>query len=394
MRKFLIVNTGSASKKYAVYAEDKQIAFLHLETEEKNYISTFTFGDKSIKADITNKEFEKSLDYLFSLLKEENIIYDKTDITGVGMRIVAPGLYFQKNRVIDKEYITNLKIAVKKAPLHLELALKEIDILKKFFGKSVRIAGISDSEFHSTMSERAKYYAINHHDAKKYEIYRYGYHGLSAKSIVHKLEKKSGVPERLIICHLGGGVSIMAVKGGKSIDTSMGFTPLEGMVMANRVGDIDSGAVIYLSEVLKLNSVKLRQYFNKQSGLLGLSDGFSNDIRDLFKREEETGYPIITRALDTYVYKIQKQIGSYFVALGGLDKIVFTGTIGERSFKMRKRICDGLGPLGIYINENKNLSCDGVDCDLTSDNSKVKVEVVKTNEMSQIVTETLKVLEY
>jgi len=391
MNKYLIVNTGSASKKYAIYEGEKEVAYLHLETEEKKYVSTLRFLGKSEKTQITEKDFNKSLDYLVLILKNKNIISGKADIAGVGIRVVAPGLYFQTNRIVDAKYISNLKQAKKKAPLHLEMIVTEISKLKVFFGNKVKIVGISDSAFHSTMLDNAKNYAISSADAKKHDIYRYGYHGISASSIVNKLEKRGSIPNRMIICHIGGGVSVMAVKDGKSIDTSMGFTPLEGMVMANRVGDIDSGAVVYLSEVLKIKGLKLLEYLNKKSGLLGLSGGMSNDVRDLFTAEEK-GNVVAQKALDFYAYKIQKQIGSYFVALGGLDTLVFTGTVGERSYKMRKRICSGLKVLGISIDEHTNECCDGVDCTLNVNESRVHVQVMKTDEMNQIYIETQKIL--
>jgi acetate kinase len=390
--KYLIVNTGSASKKYAVYDKSGEIAFVHLETEEDGYISTLRIGNKSQSTKITEKNFNKSLEYLFPILMEKKIILGKEDITGVGIRVVAPGIYFQSHRIIDNKYVSNLKIAEKKAPLHLEMIFTELAGLKSFFGNKMKMVGVSDSAFHSTMSEKAKNYAINYKDAEKYEIYRYGYHGISAGSIVNKLEKKGRLPEKMIICHIGGGVSIMAVKDGKSIDTSMGFTPLEGMVMANRVGDIDSGAVVYISETLKLKGLKLLQYFNKKCGLLGLSGDLSNDIRDLFKAEEENADKMATKALDTYVYKIQKQIGAYYVALGGLDSLVFSGTVGERSYRMRKRICHGLKSLGIIIDEKINECIDGTDCVLNTNDSRVRIEVVDTDEMSQIAVETQKIL--
>jgi acetate kinase len=268
----------------------------------------------------------------------------------------------------------------------------ELKNLKSFFGGKIRIVGISDSEFHADMPEKAKNYAIYSEDAAKYEIYRYGYHGISARSIINKLQKKNNLPDKIVICHIGGGVSIMAVKGGKSIDTSMGFTPLEGMVMANRVGDIDSGAVVYLSEVLKIKGLKLRQYLMKKCGLFGLSGGLSNDVRDLFKAEEINNDKNAKKALDTYVYKIQKQIGASFVALGGLDMLVFSGTVGERSFRMRKRICHGLSALGIVIDDQINECMDGVDCVLNKTESKVRIEVVNTDEMNEIAIETQKML--
>ena len=390
--KYLIVNTGSASKKYAVYDKNGEVAFVHLETGEGGYLSTIKISGKSETVKISEANFNKSLDYLIGVLKSKDIISSKNDISGVGIRVVAPGIYFQSNKIIDGTYLHHLKSALKKAPLHLEVVFKEIGKLKSFFGNNMKIVGVSDSEFHHSMPEKAKNYAIYSKDAEKYEIYRYGYHGISARSIVNKLEKKGDLPSKLIVCHIGGGVSVMAIKNGNSVETSMGFTPLEGMVMANRVGDIDSGAVVYLSEVLKLQGLKLLQYFNKKCGLFGLSGGLSNDIRDLFKAEEENGDVRAKKALDTYVYKIQKQIGASFVALGGLDTLVFSGTVGERSFRMRKRICLGLESLGIVIDTKINECMDGVDCILNANESKVKIEVVKTDEMNQIAAETRKIL--
>lgn len=385
--KNLIVNTGSASKKYAIYDGEIEKAFLHMETEEGKYICTVKIDGKSEIVKINPDDYEKSLDYLINTLIKKNVISKKEDINAIGIRVVAPGSYFQENRIIDSQYLKNLKVAQKKAPLHLEVTSKEIYKLIKYFGKKIKILGISDSEFHSTMPQKAKNYAICALDAKKHDIYRFGYHGISARSIVNKLKRRGTVPERMIICHIGGGVSIMAVKNGESIETSMGFTPLEGMVMANRVGDIDSGAVIYLSQVLKLNGLKLLQYLNKKCGLIGLSDGLSNDVRDLFKAEEENNDINATNALDTYVYKIQKQIGAYSVVLGGLDRIVFSGTVGERSYKMRKRICAGLESLSVYLDEKINGETDSVDRVLSTKESRIIVEVIKTDEMSQMARE-------
>jgi len=390
-KKYLIVNTGSASKKYAIYDKNGEVAYVHLETEEGKYVSTLNFSGKSEMVEILAENFDKSLDYFFELLKSKNIISGKDDIFGVGIRVVAPGIYFQSHRIVNGEYIKNLKIAKKKAPLHLEMIFEEILKLKTFFNRKIKIVGVSDSEFHSTMPEKAKNYAIDASDAIKNEIYRYGYHGISARSIVNKLVKSGTLPSKLVVCHIGGGVSVMAIRDGKSIETSMGFTPLEGMVMANRVGDIDSGAVVYLSEVLKLKGLRLREYLNKKCGLLGLSGGLSGDVRDLLKAEEG-GNQKAKNALDTYVYKIQKQIGASFVALGGLDMLVFSATVGERSFKMRKRICTGLESLGIVIDQNLNDGKEGIDCVLNSSDSKVKIQVVKTDEMGQIAIETKKII--
>ncbi|MFA6227113.1 MAG: acetate/propionate family kinase [Candidatus Paceibacterota bacterium] len=389
MHKYLIVNTGSASKKYSLFVGDKEAAFLHIETENGEYISTFVCDSGSEKSKITSREFEKSLDYLVSILIKKTFILSKEDIFGVGIRVVAPGVYFEQNHIIDKEFLKNIKNAGEKAPLHIEAISAEIKKLLKFFGKSVPIVGVSDSAFHTGMPDKSRFYAIPLSDSKEYEIYRYGYHGISLGSIVNKLKETGKMAEKMIVCHVGGGVSITALKNGKSIDTSMGFTPLEGMVMATRVGDIDSGAVAYLSEVLGLKGTKLRQYLNKKCGLLGLS-GKSDDVRELFKVENEN--TDVKNALDIYAYRIQKQIGAYVAALGGLDLLVFSGTVGERSFKMRQRICNGLDAFGIKLDEKKNEDTDRLNTAISTDDSRIRVEVVKTNEMKQIAEDTRKIL--
>ena len=394
MSKYLIVNPGSASKKYAVYEDGKEVSFFHLETCMNSFCFTVRTNDYSTdqsekieKGDLSPKDFDKSLPYLFNSLKIKNIINSPEEISVIGIRIVAPGLFFQKNGLIDKEYIKKLYEAKKKAPLHLEAEIEEIERLRKFFGKNIKMVGISDSAFHTDIPEKSRMYAIPLDIAKKYEIYRYGYHGISLRSIVKKIQLKETLPEKIVVCHIGGGVSITAIKDGKSIDTSMGFTPLEGVVMANRVGDIDSGAVIYMSEILKKNAKGMRQYLNKECGLMGLSGGKSPDVRDLFKLESE-GDNDAKLALDIYAYRIQKQIGAYAVALGGIDRIIFSGTVGERSFKMRKRICDGLNFLGVKLDENINNITEGKDGVVSSIDSKVKIEVVKTDEMKDLSAET------
>lgn len=388
MNKNLIVNTGSASKKYAIYEGVKEIAFIHLEMGEGGFISTLKFGAGSEKQKIQKKDWDNSLNYLVELLKNKKIISDKKDIKKVGIRVVAPGLSFQNNSVIDNKYLKDMKEAENKAPLHMGMILEEIKKIKKFFGKNIPLIGVSDSTFHNQMPDKAKLYAIPLKDAKKYEIYRYGYHGISMKSIVDKLKSRGELLNKIIVCHIGGGVSLTAIKDGVSIDTTMGFTPLEGMIMANRVGDIDSGALIYISEKLKLNNKKLMGYLNKECGLLGLSGGLSADIRDLLRLDEEENNLDARNALDVYAYRIKKQIGAYAVALGGLDTIVFSATVGERSFKMRRRICEGLEFLGLKLDECVNNVTEGVEAEISSKDSKIKVFVVKTDEMKVLAEET------
>ncbi len=385
-KKYLIVNTGSVSKKYAFYVGDKEQAFFHFEKEGSGFVATLKQDTGSEKFQITKKDFDKAIDYLLNILIKKAFISSMNDINGIGVRTVAPGIYFSENRLIDKQFLKHMKDAGKKAPLHVEAISLEINKLIKIFKNKVPVIGISDSAYHKDMPVKSKLYGINLNDTKKYEIYRYGYHGISLGSIVNKLKANDELSEKIIICHIGGGVSITAVKDGKSVDTTMGFTPLEGMLMATRVGDIDSGALIYLSEVLGLNGDKLKQYLNKKCGLLGLSAGLSDDVRELLKAENEN--VDAKNALDIYAYKIQKQIGAYIASLGGLDTLVFSGTVGERSFRIRERILSGLKWLGFVLDINKNNSTDNLDAVISSQESKIKIRVVKTDEMTQIARET------
>ncbi|MGB8815749.1 MAG: acetate/propionate family kinase [Minisyncoccia bacterium] len=392
MKKYLIVNRGSASEKYAIYTKEKSLAFLHLEKPERgcNYVRTLYIDNKKDTKCITEKEFEDSLNYALSLFKTVGIISGREEISGIGIRIVAPGEYFQDDKIIDKKYIKEIKNILDDAPLHLLPTYDEILRLNKIF-KNVPIVGVSDSDFHNTLPDRASYYGLPFEDTQKYHIKKYGYHGISIESILNKLKTENRtIPSKLIVCHIGSGVSVTAIKNGRSIENSMGFTPLEGVMMATRGGDIDPGTVAFVSDKLGIKGKKLKDYLNKKCGLLGVS-GKSSDVRDLIRLEKESDLRA-KLALDMYVYRLQKCIGSYFVALGGLDAIVFTATVGERSFVMREKICRDLEILGIKINIEINNKSEGVDVDISAIDSKVSVLVLKTDEMEQITRDTIRVL--
>jgi len=391
-KKYLIVNRGSASEKYAIYTKEKCLAFLHMEKLESGYeyVATLYIGDKKNAINITGKEFKDSLNYGISLFKTSGIISGKEDIEAIGIRIVAPGEYFQDDKIIDKVYEKEIRNVLHDAPLHILPTYEEILRLRKFF-KNIPIVGVSDSDFHDTLPDKASFYGLPLEDTQKYHIKRYGYHGTSIESILNKLKSENKIiPSKLIVCHIGSGVSVTAIRDGRSIDTSMGFTPLEGTMMATRAGDIDPGTVAFISEKLGLKGRKLKDYLNKKCGLLGVSEK-SSDVRDLIKAEEE-GDAKSKLALDLYTYKLQKYIGAYYVALGGLDAIIFTATVGERSFIMREKICRGLKVLGVSIDIEKNNESEGVDADITTLGSRIKVWVLKTDEMGQIARDTVRVL--
>lgn len=388
--KYLIINTGSASKKYSLYEGDKKIYHAHFEIEEGSHVVTETFTDQKVKSSVTEKDFKKALAYLLESLIAKKIVATRDEVGAIGVRIVAPGEYFLTHKVIDREYLKMAKQTLEKVPLHLGPALEEIKMAGNVFGDK-KIVGVSDSVFHKSLPNKAKYYAIPMADSKKHGLQKFGYHGISIQSVISQTEKRLGkLPAKTVICHLGGGASVTAVLDGQSVDTTMGFTPLDGLVMATRVGTIDPGAVVYLADKLRLSTRKLEEYFNNKCGLLGLS-GKSDDVRDLIKFEKE-GDQDSHLALEIYADRLKKYIGSAAAVLGGIDLLVFAGTVGERSFIMRGRICDGLQFLGIDLDLDKNNQTDGVEAEISLGNSKAKILVMKTDEMEEIAKSTLKTL--
>jgi acetate kinase len=392
-KKYLIVNTGSASKKYALYSGlpgqgETEVFRAHFEKEDGNFVVTVKTETEE-KMNVTDKDYQSSVEYVLNLLKTKKLIEEARNIDMVGLRVVAPGMYFLENKIIDEEYSNNLQKAKEEAPLHIAPVISELEQLQNDL-PCTPVFGVSDSAFHKTMPERSKRYTLPEDVASKFGIYRYGYHGISMRSVLSKVKDMAGeLPARIIICHLGGGSTVSAIENGMSIDTSMGFTPLEGLPMATRIGNIDAGAVIYLAQKMGKSLEELETYFNSNCGLLGLS-GKSSDVRELIELEKN-GDAGAKFALESFAYHIKKYIGAYMAALGGLDMLVFAGTIGERSFIMRNRICNGLQNLGIVLDadtNNANVSQDGF---INSENSAVKIAVVTTDEMKEIAKETINI---
>ncbi len=383
-KKYLIVNTGSVSAKYSICSEKTELFFGHYEIEVGKAIATF-YSDgnrwKSRTAGISEEVFKNSLDNFIKEAIKSGVIVSKDDIFSIGVRIVSPGTYFQSDRVIDDIFLAKITEIKDEAPCHIPATLREIDGIKKIFTKTP-IIGISDSSFHKDVPDSVKYYALPKKVSNELDIYHFGYHGISIGSIVNKLASTKELTGKIIICHLGGGISVVAVKDGKSLDTSMGYSPLQGLVMSTRTGDIDPVAAIRLGNKLGKNNVELESYLNNECGLLGLS-GKSSDIRDLIELEKD-GDLDSKLALEKFVMSIKKYIGSYIAEMGGLDTLVFSGTIGERSFIMRDRICDGLQSLGIKLNKNKNKKIDGCDTKISTFFSPVNILVVCTSEMNDM----------
>lgn len=319
-KKYLVVNLGSASKRYALY---EGIPPAGGEKLSKHYE----------KDEMDHADFESAGE---SFIKEFGV----EDVAGIGLRVVASGSYFREDRIINEEYLENLEKAKEKAPLHLTPLIEEIEKLKQLM-PDVSMVGVSDSAFHSDLPKHSSIYNIPQEDAKALDIYRFGYHGIAMESVLRKIQKEDGsVPEKIIVAHLGSGASVTAIKDSKSFDTSMGATPLEGLPMSTRVGNIGAGALIQLAKEKTMNLDELNEYLNTKCGLLGLS-GKTGHVKELLELKD-SGDENAKLALETFVYNVKKYIGAYTAVLGGLDLLVFSGTISERSDSMREMILDGL----------------------------------------------------
>ncbi|QJU06610.1 acetate/propionate family kinase [Candidatus Saccharibacteria bacterium oral taxon 955] len=386
----LVANPGSSSRKYALYESDKLAlrAELHIESSDGQIVATLRTNSGSRQVETTLSEVHDAPREVRGILIRENILNENEAITAIGLRVVAPGSYFMEDRVISDEVIAKLEEAKSLAPIHIFATLEELKILREYFGQTPVVA-VSDSAFHRTKPPYAWNYGINIQDADSLEIKRYGYHGISVASAVDELWNRGKLPPKVVVCHLGSGSSVSAIFHGRSIDNTMGFTPLEGVLMATRSGDISPGAVRALQTKLGMDWSGTESYLNQRGGLLGI--GGSNDIRDLIEREKN-GDHLAHLALTTLVHTIHKAIGSMIATLNGCDLLVFTGTVGERSAILRKRIVAHLEFVDFIIDGNLNDGCTEPD-QLTSISQSAKskpIIVIPTNESVEIAKRTLK----
>ncbi len=349
----LVANPGSASRKYALFEGEHERAGLHFEWEHNKVICTlFSNGEQHVLHSNLGS-LSEAAGQITTILRDKNILQPAEHISKIGLRIVAPSSYFLEDRVVNDDFISRLEHLKSRAPIHIAATLEELHILRSEFADAT-IVGVSDSAFHATKPDYAWNYGISLEDADVLEIKRFGYHGLSVASAVRELEGAGKLPPKLVVCHLGSGASVSAVYNGKSMDTTMGYSPLEGLVMSTRSGSIDYTAVRALQDARHLTDDAVEDYLNNHSGLLGL--GGSSDIRELLRREED-GDKKAHLALETYIYSLQKAIGQAVAVLGGVDVIIFTGTVGERSAAMRKRIVSRLEYLDFSLDEQTNSAC-------------------------------------
>jgi len=375
----LTINIGSASKKYALYEKDNCLFSAHFENEKEKFVVFLVFGDSEEKREIDSGDYSASLSYVLGFLIDRNLLDTDKKSLAVALRIVAPGEYFTEHKIIDEKYLKRLKSTTEIEPIHVGPTILELKEIKNLLPKSA-VYGISDSVYHATIPKVARRYGLPKDVSESYGIYRYGYHGLSVSGAVQKLKNMpGGVSKRTIVCHLGSGVSVSALVEGKSVDTSMGFTPLEGIPMGSRVGSIDAEAVLFLQKSMGLSPEKMSVYLNTKSGLKGIS-GKTSDVRELLRLEKE-GDSEAGLAIQMFIYRIRQYLGAYMATLEGLDTIVFTGVIGERSPEIRARVCENLSEFGVRLDEKENeLYLGGRDGFIQSTASVVSVIVLVSDE--------------
>ena len=396
--KILVINSGSSSLKYQL---------IDMETEEviaKGNCERIGIDGSKLTHKASGKEIvvEKpmpdhnvAVQLVLKALtnKEAGVISSMKEIDAVGLRVVATGKAFKQTTLVSSETMAVMEEIKDLAPLHNPAAIVGVEACRAAMPETP-MALVFDTAFHFTMPEYAYMYAVDYADYEKYKVRRYGAHGTSHKFVSREAAKYLGKkPEELkiITCHLGNGSSITAVNGGKCVDTSMGFTPLAGVPMGTRSGDIDYAAAEYIARKKGLDSAETLTYLNKKCGMLGVS-GVSSDFRDL-TAAKAAGNKRAALALDMFNYACKKYVGAYAAAMNGVDCLVFTAGVGENTPGVRKGICENMQYLGLEIDEEKNEEKNNGEIrDITGKNSKVKVLIIPTNEELVIARETMELL--
>ncbi|MFD0898590.1 acetate/propionate family kinase [Loigolactobacillus binensis] len=390
MSKVIAINAGSSSLKWKLFEMPAETVIAEGMVDRvglKDSVFTAKYGPdekERFKATLDINDQTAAVDMLLKKLTELNIVTDITEITGVGHRVVAGGEIFTESTVITDKVAQQIDDLAEYAPLHNPAELQGIQAFRKLLPDALSVA-VFDTSFHQTMPAVNYLYSIPYEYYEKYGARKYGAHGTSHRYVSMRAAEILGKPIedlKLITLHLGAGASITAVDGGKSVDTSMGFTPLAGITMATRSGDIDASLVAFLMQKLHLSDPEdMIDILNHKSGILGIS-GVSPDMRDLEKSRDTN--PRSQLGIDIFVNRIQKYVGSYVAEMGGIDALIFTAGVGENDVIMRKRIIDGLSYFGAKIDDERN-NVHGVEKVISTADSKLKVLLVPTDEELMIV---------
>ena len=406
----LVLNCGSSSLKFQLIATDleqiadnadRRLAHGQIERIGGAAIITFTAENRQTERSAApvrdvRSALETVLRWIASDSSNIEGINGLADIQAIGHRVVHGGEFFTESVLITDEVLRGIEDCIELAPLHNPANVKGINAAREIFGRALPQTAVFDTAFHQTLPEKSYLYAIPYQFYRRHKIRRYGFHGTSHRYIAYRyrtINKIARENVNIITLHLGNGCSIAAIKNGNSMDTSMGLTPLEGLVMGTRSGDIDPALIEFICAKEGLTVNEAESLLNKQSGLLGIS-GLTNDMRELAAEAAESGDRRAILAIEIFCYRAAKYIGSYLAAMNGADAIIFAGGIGENSALIRRKICDYLSWCGAQLDEAKNeAQTAGHENIISADSSKLKIYVIPTNEELLIARDTVRLIE-
>ena len=394
----LVINCGSSSLKFQLIDAESEKVLAKGICERIGIDGQFTYqkaGGEKEKSEKAMPTHTEAIQFVIEALTDEKtgVVKSLNEIGAVGHRVVHGGEKFASSVVITEEVKKAIEECNELAPLHNPANLIGVDACEKLMPNTPMVA-VFDTAFHQTMPEKAYMYGLPYKYYEKYKVRRYGFHGTSHSFVSKRAAELMGKPYdqlKTIVCHLGNGSSVSAVLNGKSVDTSMGLTPLEGLVMGTRCGDIDPAIMEFIAHKEDLGIDDVMKILNKESGVYGLSGGLSSDFRDLTDASL-SGDKKAQIAMEVFSYRVAKYIGAYAAAMNGVDDIVFTAGIGENDDIVRSQVCSHLNYLGVEFDEEKNKGLRGREEELTTPESKVKIFVIPTNEELAIARETMALL--
>ncbi len=404
----LVLNAGSSSLKFQIIAtdleriqqyKDERLCRGEIERAGGEAIVTFQKGNEAKhKSTASLRDISAALDYLVRYIASDQSgvteIRSTADINAVGHRVVHGGEAFSESALIDDKVLQGIENCIDLAPLHNPNNIKGILAARELFGKDTPQVAVFDTAFHHSIPDQAYLYAIPYHLYRRYRIRRYGFHGTSHRYVAFRYRALRGLTREqtnIITLHLGNGCSAAAIKGGNSVDTSMGMTPLEGLVMGTRSGDLDPAVASLISTKEGMSPSEVDTLLNTQSGLLGIS-GLTNDMRELLAELKDHDDRRVGLAVEVFCYRARKYIGAYLAAMGGADAVVFTGGIGENSPEIRARICESLEWAGLKIDAALNQQTVGREGLISTDDSKLLAYAIPTDEELLIARDTVRVI--
>ena len=400
--KVLVINAGSSSLKYQLMDPETGKVFAKGLCERIGLDGKFTYkpqveGKETIKAaDVAMPTHSEAIQTVLNALvdPQNGVISSMKEIDAVGHRVVHGGETFASSVLINDEVLKAVEDCTPLAPLHNPANIIGIEACRKVLGDDVPQVAVFDTAFHQTMPDYAYMYGLPYEMYKKYGVRRYGFHGTSHRYVSRRACEILGVPyedQKIITAHVGNGGSITAIKNGKSVDTSMGLTPVEGLLMGTRCGDVDAGALSFIMDKEGMDGAGLSDLINKRSGVAGLS-GISSDMREI-EAAVAAGNPRAIMTLNVYNYRIKKYIGAYAAAMGGCDILVWTGGVGENQWATRRAVCENMEYMGMKIDVEKNEGMRGEEMVISTPDSKVTIIVVPTDEEFMIAADTLEILD-